>query len=284
MVVTFPTENMSEDWTESIPADYIIYSFDVWGIESGDIYNTVAFGDVTYVMERTAHYISRLVNYAVRKSMDSEISVPNAAVKLFAPRFINEKGEVKTGEIYEIHEVQDRGVAERLDEAADIVGKYALGIERVASAISNDEDTKWQGFAQALSEALGFDYQDVLGAFIVKYDQRFQHGKNKEEEFKRVSALVDRMNIRPLKTTGSIEERIQKVREQYEIDKELAVFASDTNEVSYSLQGRKEESIITVSEEMLIQLDEKRNENINGMRNLGIKKETFSYHRRSKAA
>ncbi|HEX9804851.1 MAG TPA: hypothetical protein VGA67_04160 [Candidatus Dojkabacteria bacterium] len=266
--VTFPTIDMDEDWADVIPGEYLIYTSDVSGVETREVFEVETPNDAEYVIERTAHFIGRLINFAVRGDQAQENTIENGIVKLFAPKFINETGKEKTGEIYEIEEVDGMGVAEGLDEAADIVGKYALGIERVSQALDIDVE-HWKGFARDLAAALGFHYEDILAAFVVKYDERFQNGKNKEKEFQRVQNLVRSLQIKPISTIGFLEDRIAEVKAKYRIDERL--------QNMYPLKQYDLSAIdntVNVDEEVLISLDNR----IRHFTDSGYPMQTFSYH------
>ncbi|HEC66425.1 MAG TPA: hypothetical protein ENI23_14150 [bacterium] len=170
-------------------------------------------------LEAVAHRLGRLVNLRMRGDEATELSVPNGCIKLLAEEFTDEKREQKGGEIYEFmgeqHEPFGRFIP-LLSEAADVVGKYALGIERVAK---HTEDLIWEGFAGDMAAVIGFDYALCLRAFIAKYSVRISEGKDGAKELQAVSTLGRKGGfVQKRVHTGR---RLFDLRKRYPIDEQL---------------------------------------------------------------
>ena len=200
---------------------------------SQDIQIALSTTDVGAVfLEDVATRLSRKVNLVVRGAESTEISIPNACVKLFADEFTNEAGKSgKKGEVYELLELPTESstpnLVDELDEVADVVGKYALGLERVANA---QDERDWIGFARDFSEALGFSYETALLGFIAKYSERIANGKNKDAEHKAVAALLATHPQLTLPEEGFLEVRQQKITEiwkNYPIEQSLGNLTKD---------------------------------------------------------
>ncbi len=178
-------------------------------------------------LESLARRLTEQVNLEVRGDRGNDITIPNAFVKMFAPKFTNEKGQTdKTGELDELLNEDGDWATEgkhdpidRLGEVADIVGKYALGISHVANFEGNGD--KWKNFPEELCSALGYDYKTVLFCYVVKYTERVAYGKNKQKERAEVEGLLRKRD--DLDTTSKVTQTergplLQKIWSKYGID------------------------------------------------------------------